>query len=93
MKITAYDYAIYGGLEGKVASISPDTIRDEVEPDVYYYRVFIETESDALFNKDGTRFPIGTGMVATVDIHTGNKTVFEYLIKPFNRAGEALRER
>ncbi len=93
VKITAYDYAIYGGLEGKVASISPDTIRDEVEPDVYYYRVFIETESDALFNKDGTRFPIGTGMVATVDIHTGNKTVFEYLIKPFNRAGEALRER
>lgn len=93
VKISAYDYAIYGGLEGKVISISPDTIRDEVEPDIYYYRVFIETENDALFNKDGTRFPISTGMVATVDIHTGSKTVLEYLIKPLNRAAEALRER
>ncbi len=93
VKITAYDYAIYGGLEGKVASISPDTMRDETQPDVFYYRVYIKTDSDALFNKEGTRFPIGTGMVATVDIHTGNKTVLEYLIKPFNRAGEALRER
>lgn len=93
VKITAYDYAIYGGMEGKVTSISPDTIRDETQQDVFYYRVFIETERDALFNKDNVRFPIGTGMVATVDIHTGSKTVMEYLIKPFNRAKEALRER
>src|SRR5690606_4401134 len=93
VKITAYDYAIYGGLEGKVVSISPDTIQDEVKPEEFYYRVYIKTENDALFNKNGQRFPIAPGMIATVNIHTGSKTVFEYLVKPFNRAREALRER
>lgn len=93
VKITAYDYAVYGSLKGTVVSISPDTIQDETKPEEFYYRVFIKTETDALFNKNGSRFPIVPGMVATVDIHTGSKTVFEYLIKPFNRAGEALRER
>ncbi len=93
VKITAYDYAIYGALEGKVTSVSADTIQDEVNPELHYYRVFIQTEEDALHNKAGDRFPITPGMVATVDIHTGSKTVFEYLIKPFNRAREALRER
>ncbi len=93
VKITAYDYAIYGGMEGKVVSISPDTIQNEVKPEEFYYRVFIKTETDALFNKNNERFPIVPGMVATVDIHTGSKTVFEYLVKPFNKAGEALRER
>lgn len=93
VKITAYDYSIFGDLEGKVATISPDTIQDEVDPQVYYYRVFIRTESDALVNSAGARFPISPGMVATVDIHTGSKTVFDYLVKPLNRASEALRER
>lgn len=93
VKVTAYDYAIYGSLKGKVVSISPDTIQDEVKPEDFYYRVFIKTETDALFNKSGERFPIVPGMVATVDIHTGRKTVMDYLIKPFNRAREALRER
>ncbi|WP_273786744.1 HlyD family efflux transporter periplasmic adaptor subunit [Brucella intermedia] len=93
VKVTAYDYAIYGSLKGKVVSISPDTIQDEVKPEEFYYRVFIKTETDALFNKAGECFPIVPGMVATVDIHTGSKTVMDYLIKPFNRAREALRER
>ncbi|WP_295808116.1 HlyD family type I secretion periplasmic adaptor subunit [uncultured Nitratireductor sp.] len=93
VKISAYDYAVYGDIEGDVTTISPDTIQDEVEKDKYYYRVFIETEDDALVNKAGKRFPIVPGMVATVDIHTGSKTVLDYLVKPFNRAREALRER
>lgn len=93
VKVTAYDYAIYGALEGKVTSISADTIQDETDPNIFYYRVFIETESDALVNEAGKRFPITPGMVATVDIHTGSKTVLEYLLKPFNKAREALRER
>jgi len=93
VKITAYDYAVYGDLKGKVTTISPDTMRDEAEPDVYYYRVFIQTDADALMNATGKRFPIVPGMVATVDIHTGAKTVFDYLVKPFNKAREALRER
>lgn len=93
VKITAYDYSIYGALDGKVVSISADTIQDEAKPDEYYYRVFIKTETDALLNKNEERFPIVPGMIATVDIHTGAKTVFDYLIKPLNRASEALRER
>ena len=93
VKITAYDYAIYGGLHGKVTVISPDTIRDEVKQDQFYYRVYIRTDSDKLFNKAGHAFGITPGMVATVDIRTGQKTVLDYLIKPFNKAREALRER
>ena len=93
VKVTAYDYSIYGGLSGVVTTISPDTIQDDVKRDVYYYRVYIRTEEDHLKNKNGQKFPIFPGMIATVDIHTGSKTVLDYLIKPFNKAGEALRER
>jgi len=93
VKITAYDYSIYGGLEGKVVTISPDTIQDEVKPENFYYRVFIRTASNALENKAGKQFAIAPGMIATVDIRTGQKTVMDYLIKPMNRASEALRER
>lgn len=93
VKISAYDYAIYGGLHGVVESISPDTIQDEVKPEIYYYRVFIRTDTDYVQNKAGRRFSISPGMVSTVDIKTGEKTVMDYLIKPFNRAKEALRER
>ena len=93
VKITAYDYTVYGGLDGHVTMISPDTIRDEAKPDNVYYRVFIRTEGDALVNQAGSRFPIVPGMIATVDIRTGQKTVFDYLMKPINYAGEALRER
>jgi adhesin transport system membrane fusion protein len=93
VKVTAYDYAIYGGLPGKVATISPDTIRDEINPEIVYYRVFVRTEADALANKAGRSFPIVPGMVTATDIRTGSKTIWQYLIKPMNRAGEALRER
>ena len=93
VKITAYDYSIYGGLDGKVTTISPDTIQDETRPGEYFYHVLILTDSDALTNGAGKEFPIVPGMVATVDVRTGSKTVFDYLVKPFNQAGEALRER
>ncbi|OYQ78175.1 secretion protein HlyD [Ignatzschineria sp. F8392] len=94
VKITAYDYSIFGGLDGKVTVISPDTIQDETKPDVFYYRVFILTETDSLIDKkSGNEYPIVPGMIATVDIKTGDKTVFDYLMKPFGRVKEALRER
>ena len=93
VKVTAYDYSIYGGLKGKVATISPDTIRDEVKQDQFYYRVYIRTNTDKLTNKAGKQFSITPGMVATVDIKTGQKSVLDYLLKPFNKAQEALRER
>ncbi|MBA6096163.1 HlyD family type I secretion periplasmic adaptor subunit [Pseudomonas juntendi] len=93
VKISAYDYSVYGGLDGKVVGISPDTLQDEVKPEIYYYRVFIRTEQDSLKNKAGKHFAIVPGMIATVDIRTGEKTILDYLIKPLNRAKEALRER
>ncbi|WP_407731075.1 HlyD family type I secretion periplasmic adaptor subunit [Pseudocitrobacter faecalis] len=93
VKITAYDYSIFGALAGEVAVISPDTLQDEVRRDVYYYRVYIRTDSNHLQNRAGQSFPIFPGMVATVDIKTGRKTVLDYLLKPFNKAREALRER
>ena len=93
VKLSAYDYAIFGGLEGEVVTISPNTVRDQVKPDQVYYRAYIRTREDHLTNAAGARFPIVPGMIATVDIRTGEKTVWQYLIKPFNRAQEALRER
>lgn len=74
VKITAYDYAIYGGLEGIVETISPDTIQDKVKPEIFYYRVFIRTHQDYLQNKLGRHFSIVPGMLATVDIKQVKKT-------------------
>ncbi|EPU3937090.1 HlyD family type I secretion periplasmic adaptor subunit [Morganella morganii] len=93
VKITAYDYAIYGGLDGEVILISPDTLQDEIQRDHVYYRVLIRTRRDVLMNKAGKEFQIFPGMVAEVDIKTGSKSILRYLVKPLNRAGEALRER
>lgn len=93
VKVTAYDYSIYGGLEGEVTMISPDTIQDDVKRDVYYYRVYIRTTSNHLTNKQGKEFPVFPGMIATVDIKTGSKTIIDYLLKPLNKTKEALRER
>ena len=93
VKVTAYDYSIYGGLEGEVTMISPDTLQDEVKRDVYYYRVYIRTDSNHLTNKQGQEFPVFPGMIATVDIKTGSKTILDYLLKPLNKAKEALRDR
>ena len=93
VKVTAYDYSIYGGLEGEVTMISPDTLQDEVKRDVYYYRVYIRTDSNHLTNKQGQEFPVFPGMIATVDIKTCSKTILDYLLKPLNKAKEALRDR
>jgi adhesin transport system membrane fusion protein len=93
VKITAYDSSIYGDLKGKVETVSPDTIQDEVKRDQFYYRVYVRTDKATLTNKAGREFPIVPGMVATVDIKTGQKSVLDYLLKPLNKVKESLRER
>ncbi|PBI78193.1 secretion protein HlyD [Rahnella victoriana] len=93
VKITAYDYSIYGSFDGEVTTISPDTLQDEVRRDVYYYRVNIKTHANYLENKHHEKFYIFPGMIATVDIKTGNKSILDYLLKPLNKMNEALRER
>ncbi|HBV38405.1 MAG TPA: secretion protein HlyD [Erwinia sp.] len=93
VKITAYDSSIYGNLEGEVETVSPDTLQDEVKRDQYYYRVYVRTQKAELVNKAGRKFPIVPGMVANVEIKTGQKTVMDYLVKPLNKVRESLRER
>jgi len=93
VKITAYDSGVYGSIPAVVQNISPDTIEDDVDRRLYYYRAYVLTNHNYLETKDGKQHPIRPGMVATAEIRTGQKTVFSYLMKPLNRAGEALRER
>ncbi|WP_044180597.1 HlyD family efflux transporter periplasmic adaptor subunit [Phytobacter massiliensis] len=93
VKVTAYDSSIYGDLKGTVEVVSPDTLQDEVRRDQFYYRVYVRTKSAELENRNGKRFPILPGMVANVEIKTGQKSVLDYLIKPLNKVNEALRER
>jgi adhesin transport system membrane fusion protein len=91
VKFTAYDSSIYGGLPGKVERISADTIVNK-EGDAFY-KVTIRTDKNYLIRND-QKLPIIPGMVATVDIITGQKSVLTYLMKPIIKAKEnALRER
>ncbi|MDI6958273.1 HlyD family type I secretion periplasmic adaptor subunit [Pantoea sp. Pa-EAmG] len=97
VKITAYDYGIYGGLTGRVENISPDTLKDDQKaaagrPDAIYYRVMVLTDKSHL-DAGGKSLPIIPGMVATVEIKTGEKTILDYLLKPVLKAREAFRER
>ncbi len=103
VKLTAYDYAIYGGLEGEVEAISPDTLRDDrrgaspvadaADDSGSYYRVTVRTRANALAAPDGRELPIIPGMTASVEMLGSRKTVLQYLLKPVSRASEALRER
>jgi len=91
VKLTAYDYAIYGGIEGEVVHISADTIVDEKQE--HYYLVRIKTDKSFLGEEDNKK-DIIVGMTVMADIVTGKKTVMQYLMKPILRAKyNALRER
>ncbi len=79
VKISAYDYAIHGGLTGKVVNISPDTITDQKENT--FYLIHIETEKNYLGTQEHP-LNIIAGMTASVDIVTGKKTVMQYILKP-----------
>jgi len=93
VKLTAYDYTSYGGLDGRVEFISADTLRDERKPgEENYYRVLVRTDKSVLV-AGGKSLPIIPGMTATVEIRTGEKSVLDYLLKPVLRSREALRER
>lgn len=92
LKFTAYDFALYGGLKGKLEHISADTIQDEVDME-HYYMIKVRNENGKLM-KDGEVLPVIPGMVVEVDILTGRRTVLQYLTKPFHRMRfNALRER
>lgn len=94
VKVSAYDFSIYGGLEAELLGISADTIEDEDNrTDEEYFRIRVRTDKNYLGN-DPEENLIRPGMTAQVDILTGEKTVWEYLMKPILKAkNEALRER
>jgi len=91
VKVTAYDFAKYGGLHGKVEHISADTTQDDKGNSFYVIRV--RTDSSSIIKKDKTELPIIPGMMTTVDVITGKRTVLEYILNPVLRAKQsALRE-
>ena len=91
VKITAYDFAIYGGLDSVLELISADSIVNETGE--HFFRIQVRTNQNHL-GTDDNPLPIIPGMIATVDIMTGKKTVMDYLLKPLKRAqATALRER
>jgi adhesin transport system membrane fusion protein len=91
VKITAYDYSVYGALEGKVVSVSADTIEESRRPDQAFYKVRVLTSRSHL-RKDGKRLPIIPGMTAVVNIMTGNrKSVLDYILKPVTKSQQANR--
>ncbi|RWN70290.1 MAG: HlyD family type I secretion periplasmic adaptor subunit [Mesorhizobium sp.] len=92
IKVTAYDFSIFGGIEGKVSNITADSLVDEKtgEP---FYQVRVATDKSTL-ERDGKAYSIIPGMICSVDIKTGRKTILSYLLKPINKARqEAMSER
>jgi adhesin transport system membrane fusion protein len=90
--VTAYDSAIYGSLEGKVASISPDAVIEERTGESFYL-VRVVTSAAALTDKSGRKLPIGSGMVASVSLLGDKRSVLSYILTPITRVtDEAFRE-
>lgn len=93
IKLSAYDYTIYGTLNATVDFISADTFKDDRRPDIPpHYKVTLRVDLSDLTDRQ-REIEIRPGMQATVELHTGGKTVLQYLTKPLYRGSEALRER
>lgn len=93
IKFTAYDYTIFGSLDGEVEVISADTFKDERRPEAEaHYRVTLRVDLADLDDRQ-RQITIRPGMQATVELHTGQRTVLQYLTKPLYRGSEALHER
>lgn len=95
VKLDAYDYAIYGSLQGEVSFISPDTLtegnRDDAQP---FYRVQVKIVERNLSSRNGQALEIQPGMTVVAEIRTGQHTVWDYLTKPITKTlGESLQER
>lgn len=96
VKFDAYDSSIYGGAEGRVIYVSPDTITENrPSGDSVYYRVHTSVDTrDMKPHTPGEKIEVQPGMTATVEIQTGKNTVFRYLAKPITKTfGDALKER
>jgi adhesin transport system membrane fusion protein len=102
VKLSSYDFNKYGGLDGELEHLSPDTMKDErqqrrpgaspVDMEEGYYRILVRIK-DANLVRNGKKMEPTPGMTATVEIRTGQKTVLEYLFRPLQNVSQALRER
>lgn len=92
IKLSAYDYTIYGTLKGKVDFVSADTFEDERDARAApFYRVTVKVDMDSLTDRQ-QEIEIRPGMRATAELQTGSKTVLQYLLKPLYKSREAFRE-
>jgi adhesin transport system membrane fusion protein len=93
VKLSAFEYTVYGGLQGQVMSISPDAITDnERSADGSYYRALISADASTLLAA-GRPLPVLPGMTGNVEIRTGQRSVMAYLLRPMLKTQEAFRER
>jgi membrane fusion protein, adhesin transport system len=93
VKLSAFEYAVYGGLQGRVMSISPDSITDnERSTDGSYYRALISADASSL-RAEGRPLPVLPGMTGSVEIRTGQRSVIGFLLRPMLKTQEAFRER
>lgn len=95
IKITAYDYTVYGAMQGVIKFISPDTIKEDKRmpgEEETYYRVLISTGQSVL-KHNNKELTITPGMTASAEILTGKRSILDYVLKPVLKAQEALRER
>jgi membrane fusion protein, adhesin transport system len=95
-KLSAYDFNTYGGLHGRIASISPDALGDPERAaagaDATYYRALLQIESSTL-RAQGLPLPVLPGMTGTAEVQTGERSVLSFLLRPMLRANEAFTER
>jgi adhesin transport system membrane fusion protein len=93
IKLTAYDYTIFGTLKGRVDVISADTFKDERRSDTEpHYKVTVRVDMSSMTDRQ-VSMEIRPGMQAQAELHTGEKTVLQYLLKPLYKSREAFRER
>jgi adhesin transport system membrane fusion protein len=96
IKLAAYDAAIYGGLDGRIESISPDAIGDPDRAvgsaDPTYYRVMLRVDDNKLHEK-GKPLPILPGMTGSAEVRIGERSILNFLLRPMVKSKEAFRER
>jgi len=95
IKLSAYDFYTYGGLQGHIDYISPDALTDDARAangDNSYYRALIRTDLSTLKQR-GQALPVIPGMTGTIEIKTGEQTVLSYVMRPLMRTHEAFTER
>jgi membrane fusion protein, adhesin transport system len=96
VKLAAYDYALYGAVDGKIESISADALGDTDRPagsaDPTYYRVMLRVDANTLHEK-GKPLPLLPGMTGTVEVRIGERSVLNFLLRPMVKSKEAFRER